>query len=528
MNRARLIRAQSIQSIRVRLSLVFLFFFVLVIAIGIESLRSVSAVNAASAQIRDRWLPSTRALGDLNNFTTDYPAAEAALLRARSSQERAPIVRQITNLNRDIANSASAYGRIEHEPVESELFLRFDRLWGDYRGIVARRSDLSIGNPRDGAIDALAETSALAYAQASSVLGVLTERNAAGARNAGELSDLAYHDVQRRIVLTVVLTGLGAAGAILYVQRSISAPLVDLAHRMHRLAASEISLEVVGTARCDEIGDMARAVLVFRNNAAELAENRRALSQQTLVLEQKLAEEQEVTLLQRNFVSMVSHEFRTPLGIIDGQAQRLVAMRNRMTAAELADRARKVRVAVREMTQLIEALIGSARLLDGPRDLHFQRREVPLTALLLEVISLQRELTPGACIELKLPEPPLWVAGDARLLGQLFDNLLSNALKYSPLGGSVSVAASRDNGHIAVSVEDHGLGIPERDQARVFERYYRGSNTAGVAGSGVGLYLVKTIVDLHGGSIELLSRPGEGTRFTVRLPAQAAHEDRAA
>jgi two-component system, OmpR family, sensor kinase len=516
------------QSIKVRLSLVFLFFFLLVIAIGVESLRSVSSVNAVSAQIRDRWLPSTRALGDLNNFTTDYPAAEAALLRASREDERAPILRQINGLDREIASSESAYGRIRHDAAESELFTHFSSMWGKYTATVARREELAVKSPQGYTDDFLAQPSTSAYAQASDVLGALTNRNATSARQAGELSDLAYRNVQRRILITIVLTGLSAAGAVLYVQRSISAPLVALSDRMHRLAANEISLDVVGTTRYDEIGDMARAVLVFRNNAADLAESRRALSQQALILQQKLVEEQEVTLLQRNFVSMASHEFRTPLSIIDGQAQRLIAMRDRMTAPELADRARMVRSAVHQMTQLIEDLIGSARVLDGPRDLHFQPRPVALTAILREVCTLQRELTPGPRIDEHLDEPALNVSGDARLLRQLFDNLLSNAMKYSPAGGSVSVTAWRDDGQIAVIVEDHGIGIPERDQVRVFERYYRGSNTAGCAGSGVGLYLVKTIVDLHGGTIELLSRQGEGSRFTVRLPAEPARESLAA
>src|SRR5208282_2275755 len=110
---------------------------------------------------------------------------------------------------------------------------------------------------------------------------------------------------------------------------------------------------------------MARAVVVFRNNAIDLAQNRQALAQQAAMLQEKLAEEQRLTLLQRNFVSMASHEFRTPLAIIDGHAQRLNSMRGRLTAEELTERARKGRSAVRRMTQLIDNLIGTARLIDG-------------------------------------------------------------------------------------------------------------------------------------------------------------------
>src|SRR6202045_2487089 len=105
MRRALSIRALSIRalSIRARLSIVFIFLFLLVIVLGLESLNSLSYVNDASAQIRDRWLPSTRALGDLNNLTTDFPAAEAAMLRSNNQSERDAIVRRMSNMDGDIA-----------------------------------------------------------------------------------------------------------------------------------------------------------------------------------------------------------------------------------------------------------------------------------------------------------------------------------------------------------------------------------------------------------------------------------------
>jgi len=303
-----------------------------------------------------------------------------------------------------------------------------------------------------------------------------------------------------------------------HVTRSISAPLVELAARMHRLAASETSIDVLGTERQDEIGEMARAVVVFRNNAIDLAGSRHALAQQAMMLKEKLAEEQRLTLLQRNFVSMASHEFRTPLAIIDGHAQRLISMRDRLSADDLAERARRVRSAVQRMAQLIDNLIGSARLIDGRIELYYHPTRVELTALLREVCHQQREVTPSAQLFERIPPHPFWLYGDAGLLGQVFGNLLSNAVKYSPEGGLVKVTALREGGSVAVAIEDQGIGIPAKDRSRVFEHYYRGSNTSGIVGSGVGLYLVRMIVDLHKGSITLDSEEGAGSRFTVRLP----------
>jgi signal transduction histidine kinase len=498
------------------LSLVFLLLFCLVIVLGLESLGSLSRVNDASAQIRDRWLPSTRALGDLNNLTTDYPAAESALLRADGGGARSAISRQIADLDRGIAAAQVAYRQIRHDAAEDDLFARFASAWNGYRRLVA--SDLS--QPYDAAASAARireKASRQAYDAASEILATLTDGNVRGAREASEQSDLAYRQARAGIVLTIALAGFLLAGAMIHITRSISAPLVVLAERMLRLAASETDIDVQGIGRRDEIGEMARAVEVFRNNAIDLARNRQVLAQQAEVLQEKLAAEQRVTQLQRNFVSMASHEFRTPLAIIDGHAQRLISMRDRLNADDLAERARKVRNAVRRMTELIDNLIGSARLIDGRIDLNFQPRPLDLASLLREVCLLQRELTPEAQIE-EPAGPPLLVHGDAGLLRQAFANLLSNAVKYSPRGGLIRVSARADIGKVAVQIEDHGIGIPEADRRRIFEHYYRGSNTAGIVGSGVGLYLVSSIVKLHGGDIVVETRDGAGSRFTVCLP----------
>jgi signal transduction histidine kinase len=110
------------------------------------------------------------------------------------------------------------------------------------------------------------------------------------------------------------------------------------------------------------------------------------------------------------------------------------------------------------------------------------------------------------------------VFGDSKLLFQMFSNLISNAIKYSDDGQRIDVAADVELQQVVVTVRDHGIGIPTRDLAHVFGRYNRGSNVSGIVGTGVGLYLVKMVVDLHGGSVTVESKGGEGSRFTVRLP----------
>jgi two-component system, OmpR family, sensor kinase len=215
---------------------------------------------------------------------------------------------------------------------------------------------------------------------------------------------------------------------------------------------------------------------------------------------------------------MASHEFRTLLAQIDANAQRMISMRERLSATELAERAHRIRDAVRRMTQVIDDLSGCAELIDGHGNLHYREAEVDLTAVLREACELQRELTPDARIRETAESQPITVRGDATLLRPVFGNILSNAVKYSPKATWVDVSVARQEDEIAVVIEDHGIGIPEKECHRVFEHYYRASNTSGIPGSGVGLYVAKTLIDLHHGSIAVDSREGEGSRFEVRLP----------
>ncbi len=306
--------------------------------------------------------------------------------------------------------------------------------------------------------------------------------------------------------------------ALIFIRRSISAPLLQLADRMRLLAANDTGIDIPEIERRDEIGKMAQATVVFRNNAIELMRSQHKLARQAALLEEQLAQEQRLALAQRNFVSMASHEFRTPLTIIDGHARRLEKAREGAPAREIGERAGKIRAAVLRLTHLIDNMLSSGRLVDGGAELYFELVELDLTALLREVCQLHREMAPAADIVQRFDDTPMPIVGDAKLLFQVFSNLIANAVKYSPNGGAIVVDAAVRNNEVMVAVADRGIGIPKADLGRLFERYYRGANVSGIVGTGVGLYLVKTALDLHKGRIDVESAEGEGSRFVVRLP----------
>ena len=512
----------QIKSIRVRLLLAFFLGFLMVIVLGSLSLWRLAGYHAAAANIRDVYLPDTQFFGDLNNFTSDFRAAEAAALLAGNAQERQANADDIERLDQRITLAQHSFEHVPNAAADVDLYTGFVAKWQAYRAIADRVLALSGTARQDEAVALYGGKSRLAYEAASDALGVLTERNRNAARDASLRADSAYGQA-----LWLILAGVFLAMAILlsgltYFRRSMLMPLLRLAHTMHRLAEQDMDVEVEDVARPDEIGEMARAVRVFQSNAVDLAVNQRALAEQASLLGEKLAHEKRLTELQRNFVSMASHEIRTPLTIIDGEAQRLINTRNRSTPDSVAERAGTIRQAVTRMIGVVANLAESARLLEEGAELFVHPTEFDLVPLLQEVCALYRTIAPHAHIVETIPAPPMIMFGDHKLLFQLFSNVMSNAVKYSFGKGPIEVAATSEGDRAVVAVTDRGVGIPRQDIDRVFDRHYRGSNVSGVVGTGIGLYLVKTVVDLHGGSVTVESAEGVGTTFRVNLPVVPA------
>ena len=509
-------------SIRFHLTAVFLGFFLLVVVLGLFSIWRLSNFNRLSADVADVWLPNTRVLGDLNNFTSDFRAIEGSNLLSSEPAEIAATEKQMEDLDRSIAEAERGFERIRHDVAEDGLYGRFKEHWNDYRKIVNQILVLSRTNRKAEAVAMYAGASRDAYDAASDTLGQLTDQAVANAAAASERLGAAYRQAFWLILLGMVIAGVMVVATLVHISRSISAPLLHLAERMRALAANNTDIDIPETERGDEIGEMAQATVVFRNNAIELMRSQRMLARQASLLEEQLAQEQRLAMAQRNFISMASHEFRTPLTIIDGHARRLMKVKDSVTPADVDERAGKIRAAVLRLTHLIDNLLNSARLIDGGADLYFHPEQMDLAMLLREVCQLHREMVPGAQIAERFDAVPMPIVGDAKVLFQAFSNLLSNAVKYSPSGGTIEVEAELVADEVVVAVADRGIGIPVGDLNRLFERYHRGSNVSGIVGTGVGLYLVKMAVDLHGGGIEVKSKEGDGARFIVRLPLKRA------
>jgi two-component system, OmpR family, sensor kinase len=508
------------RSIRFHLSAVCFFFFLLVIVLGLFTISRLSEFNKVAAGIADLWLPNTRALGDLNNFTSDYPGWEGRYVLSADDGEMAAIRKEIDELDQSVSQTLHRYEMLPHDSLEANLYGQFKAQWKTYRGVLDQVLELSHANRKAEANTLFMTSSRSAYDTASDTLGRLTDLNVANARAASTRVAVAHMQALWLIGVAIAIAGVIVVATLLYIRRWISDPILRLAHTMHRLVARELDVDIQGTERRDEIGEMARAAVVFRDNAIELMVSQRGLAQQASMLEEKLAAERHLTILQRNFVSMASHEFRTPLTIIDAHAQRLIKLNKRLPAEEIIERAGKIRAAVLGMTHLMENLLNSSRLVDSGTELYFHPVDMDLAGLLREVCRLHREISPKAQILQRLGAQPLMMVGDPKLLFQVFSNILANAIKYSPGGGLIKFDGAIDADQIVVTIEDNGIGIPEKDLARLFDRYFRASNASGMVGTGVGLYLVRMVVALHDGDVSVESKEGEGARFKVRLPAR--------
>jgi signal transduction histidine kinase/PAS domain-containing protein len=232
-------------------------------------------------------------------------------------------------------------------------------------------------------------------------------------------------------------------------------------------------------------------------------------------------EAQEAVRVRDAFLSIAAHELKNPLTIVRGHLQLLRRRTARAAAADPrdTDTLDTLLNQTDRLQQLIDVLLDISRLERGQLDI--VRQPIDLGQLMRSVIE---SIQPGLqrhTLEARIPDQPLAMQGDPLRLEQVFHNLLQNAVKYSPAGGPISLELRAEGAAALVTVRDWGIGIPQEAQPQLFRRFFRAGNTAHAQGIGVGLYIVREIVMLHGGTITFESAEGEGSTFMVRLPLVA-------
>jgi two-component system sensor histidine kinase/response regulator len=309
---------------------------------------------------------------------------------------------------------------------------------------------------------------------------------------------------------------------------SFEGPVVDrllsVADRMADPAAYRAAMERLRTnpdePTFDEFEDAASG-RVFQGFTAPVLDDRGGFLGRIWTL-REVTEQRELDRLKDDFVATVSHELRTPLTSMMG----FLEMIREGEAGELTEEQERFLAIVYRSSERLQRLVGDllfvARLDASGLQLQFGR--VDLTEIVRDAVESTAALARSRSIDLRseLDDVPP-VSGDRERLSQLVSNLVSNALKFTPAGGTVTARTFNDETNVVVEVTDTGIGIPEGEQSRVFQRFFRSSTATeqAIPGTGLGLVISRAIAEAHGGSISLRSAPGAGASFRVELPVGA-------
>jgi signal transduction histidine kinase len=234
-------------------------------------------------------------------------------------------------------------------------------------------------------------------------------------------------------------------------------------------------------------------------------------------LEEALDRERELNELKSRFVAMASHEFRTPLTSIQASVDMLRRYGGRMSEEQKAENLEGIRREIANLTKLLEGILTLGRADAGRMEL----RPTPIDLRLICIDQIEKAKLSAR------PKHEFWldISGnsgavylDEQLVLHLVTNMLSNAVKYSPDGGLITLTLRVTEDAVRISVSDQGIGIPEAGRERLFDAFHRFKNVGAISGTGLGLAIMKRAAERHGGTIEIESREGAGTTVSVVLP----------
>jgi signal transduction histidine kinase len=421
-----------------------------------------------------------------------------------------------TRVSTALANSVESVRAVEETQI---ALLRHERARGEERRELEREVLDNLASIRQGTTDegtvaiAGAETLVNGYLESARLphptpdlnarfnlafdaLDKVSDLNIAAARSARDTA--VRWDRRLNLLGTLAMaTVLALTAALLWWMRTQAfQPVFELARAMERFGRGEHD------ARAEERGptELREMVERFNQMATALAAQRQA---------------------QVAFLAGVAHDLRNPLSALSLSVSLIDPNQPLPPEPRVRRTIELVRRQLKKLERMVNDIMEMTKVQAGRLDLHIESHD--LAGLVRDAVDLFEAIEPDPRIELSLPSEPIFVECDALRIEQVMSNLISNALKYSPSARKIEVGLVRDGCEACFSVQDHGIGISEEDQRRLFEPFQRaGISKDTVPGTGLGLYIVERLVNAHSGRIEVSSRPGAGARFTVRLPMRVA------
>ncbi len=290
-----------------------------------------------------------------------------------------------------------------------------------------------------------------------------------------------------------------------------------------RLAVSEVVLNE-GTMYTGILHDLSefhearkRVEDLNRSLESKVIERTAALQERELELQRALSKERELNELKSRFLSMASHEFKTPLSTVLSSTELIEMYTESDQQAKRQKHLDRIKDTVGQLTEVLNDFLSISQLEQGMTKCMPER--IDLRALLSTSIEASEgQLRAGQVIELRTSDVPQHLVTDPKMLRHVLMNLLSNAAKYSPDGAAITLSSALADGQLRLSVRDTGIGIPEEDRTYLFDRFFRARNVENIPGSGLGLNIVANYVQLLGGTVSFTSAETRGTTFTVDLP----------
>lgn len=290
-----------------------------------------------------------------------------------------------------------------------------------------------------------------------------------------------------------------------------------------RLAVSEVKLDdrTIYTGILHDVSAFRKAKEEVEKLNADLEnkvkERTAALRQREVELKLALGKERELNELKSRFLSMASHEFKTPLSTVLSSAELIELYVEPEQQPKRERHINRIKDAVNQLTEVLDDFLSLSQLEQGR--VICKPKLIDVRALIsTSVESSEGQFKEGQEVVLELSDEPRTLMTDPKLLRHVLINLISNAAKYSSPGMPVTIRSAGTKDYCSITILDQGIGIPEEDQPHLFDRFFRARNVENVKGTGLGLNIVNHYVSLMGGRIEFTSKLGEGSSFTVHLP----------
>lgn len=480
-------------TLRSRLILGLLTIAVILVIPLLIAVRAMDRLHHDARALRDKEFAASLLLGKLRDGLNDLRRQETALLFVHDAGTRDLMDQQLRIVDRT-ADSLKTFD-LDKSAFDLAASIAQIKAWAPHEYVAA------LADKRDEAekISTTHLVPALAKADTSVAEAERSLRQRTAARVAA--AAIAISRAKNGSALAEAGALILAALIGIWLTRYISRPVRELERGMDAVANGNLTYKLpVSTSRGDEFGRLATS---FEEMTKQLAE---------------------LDKLKAEFVSVASHELKTPINVVQGYVQLL----DEGVYGALSDKQRGVlqtlETQVQGLARLVKQLLDVSRFEAGGGKLDLRR--LPLGPFLedleraFQVLALQREIRFVVRRGDNVPDEVLW---DADRMNEVLGNLLSNAFKFTPRGGSVELSLDAIDGSVQIDVRDSGAGIPAEQIPHVFEKFFQADNqrSASSKGSGLGLAIAKNIVEAHGGTIHCESTPGGGTTFTISMPTRS-------